>query len=108
MKKTFILIILFQILFICSCSNSANTDYVQMEANQADEVKVHFINLENGTCTFLELPGGESMLIDCGSEADFLRSLKRKLRQPKPQIYFSGNSECVLKGGRVYELFVKC
>lgn len=71
MKKTFILTILFQILFICSCSNSANTDYVQTEANQEDEVKVHFINLENGTCTFLELPGGESMLIDCGSEADF-------------------------------------
>src|SRR5437764_7200307 len=44
-------------------TTNTNTDTVVLER----ELVVTFLDIGQGNCTFIECPGGETILIDCGS-----------------------------------------
>lgn len=63
MKKVCLfLLVLFISFSLTACSVSTNTEPVITEA----ALKVHFVDVGQGDCIFIELPEQKCMLIDCG------------------------------------------
>ncbi len=86
MKKSFSLLvtILLTLSFICGCSEipakQTETIYPEQTAKTTEtlvegmninpiykDIKVHFIDVGQGDCEFIELPNGQTMLIDAGN-----------------------------------------
>lgn len=71
MKKIFGLLLLFVFVFT-ACTDDNEVVYIKKQIDEdVSEMRVHYLNLENGKCTFFELPNGECMMIDTGATEDF-------------------------------------
>ena len=79
------LIIVFALSFcwLIGCSSSKQTTTQTPSANGT--VKAHYIDVGQGDCEFIELPDGETMLIDAGEydQADTVKSYIKKLGYSK-------------------------
>ncbi len=70
MKRIAVIFALLLAFLLTGCNDEQSYDN-NAKTNEICDLKVHFISLENGECTFAELPNGEYMLIDCGANKDF-------------------------------------
>lgn len=70
MKRIAVIFAVLLAFVFSGCANEISYDN-SVKTNEICDLKVHFISLKNGECTFAELPNGEYMLIDCGSNRDF-------------------------------------
>lgn len=70
MKK--IIFIIISLIFLSGCADRHNMISITKAKNEeAPEMKIHYLDIKNGRCAFIELPNGEYMLWDSGSTNDF-------------------------------------
>lgn len=80
-KKFLILIFILMVSFIfASCGANATTNHAEVSTTtgkenpdsteQTEELSIHFIDVGQADCTFIELPNGEEALIDAGNVED--------------------------------------
>ena len=66
-KTTILLLFLTLSLLFTSCTSPAETPPVEEEKST---LQITYLDVGQGDCTFIQLPNGETMLIDAGNHKD--------------------------------------
>ena len=105
-------------IFLTSCASE--TIYIRKKSEiKENELKVHYINLENGKSAIFELPNGECMIVDSGTTEDFpvvfeyLKNLDVKTVDymviTSNDLYHLGGAKKIIQNFNVHEMYVsKC
>lgn len=67
-KKTFVVLFFLLTLSLLGCSSTG--DFTSQPDSKPGELTVHFIDVGQADSIFIQLPNGQSMLIDAGNNAD--------------------------------------
>jgi len=113
MRKVGLIILI--LINLMGCSRKNDVIYINQKI-EMPEMKIHYINIKNGRCTFLELPNGECMLVDCGASSDFpvvyeyLKNLHIKnidyMIVSENDEYHLGGAIKIINSFSVHEMFV--